>query len=117
MPLWRNYATLATTLASRETHDECIGTDANGAPAVVGTTRSYAAGKLFDALLSLHSKAAAAVREAALFACERAGDATLAVLVNSLRTVERTLGVKLTKVEADQLTFADANGLVYVKGI
>jgi ribosome-associated protein YbcJ (S4-like RNA binding protein) len=32
-------------------------------------------------------------------------------------TVERTLGVKLTKVEADQLTFADANGLVYVKGI
>jgi len=32
-------------------------------------------------------------------------------------TVERTLGVKLTKVEADQLTFADANGLVYVKSI
>jgi hypothetical protein len=30
-------------------------------------------------------------------------------------TVERTLGVKLTKVEADQLTFADDNGLVYVK--
>ena len=29
--------------------------------------------------------------------------------------VERTLGVRLVKVEVDSLTFADANGTTYVK--
>ena len=29
--------------------------------------------------------------------------------------VERTLGLRLTKVEADSLTFTDGNGMVYVK--
>jgi hypothetical protein len=29
--------------------------------------------------------------------------------------VERTLGVRLVKVEVDSLTFADANGVTYVK--
>jgi hypothetical protein len=29
--------------------------------------------------------------------------------------VERSLGVKLTKVATDSLTFADANGVTYVK--
>jgi len=33
--------------------------------------------------------------------------------VNDL--VERTLAIRLTKVEADTLTFTDANGIVYVK--
>ena len=33
--------------------------------------------------------------------------------VNDL--VERTLGIRLVKVAADSLTFADANGVTYVK--
>jgi hypothetical protein len=85
---WRNYAMLAAATASRDWHDDAIDTSLP-----TSVSRQYVGGKLFDWLLLLHCKSvSSAVRDAALFACERASDATHATLIASLRQLERTLG-------------------------